>query len=204
MRGLGNTKGRFGGTCCLHLQNRRINRARTLGFAACFILVSRLAYSSTFTIEEIYFSETSVDFQGTTWCYILEDKTLQNNYFLSHLKIKCFTPHIWISSSSILLLLSIISLSLWRATNMFELNPDNNRYLHDWRFFLFPPTYYTNCWLPIQNDRETTEFWNTNLRRFKATARGESTFPLQHFTSGSFCDRPTRSNFIFTEVLFCL
>jgi hypothetical protein len=49
-----------------------------------------------------------------------------------------------------------LSLSLWRARNIFELNPDNNRFLHVRRFFLFPPTHHTNCFLPIRNDRETT------------------------------------------------
>jgi hypothetical protein len=47
----------------------------------CFMLVSYLAYSYTLTlkIEATCSSETSVDFQRTTRCYILGDRTLHNN-----------------------------------------------------------------------------------------------------------------------------
>jgi hypothetical protein len=42
-----------------------------------FRLVSCSAYSSTLKIEVICSSETSVDFQRTTWCYIPVDRTLE-------------------------------------------------------------------------------------------------------------------------------
>jgi hypothetical protein len=48
-------------TYCVHLHGQ-------LSFAACFILVSSLAYSSSLTMEVISSSETSVDFQRSTQC----------------------------------------------------------------------------------------------------------------------------------------
>jgi hypothetical protein len=44
--------------------------------AACFMLVSCLAYSSTVTVEAKYSSEIPVDFQRATWRYIPEERTL--------------------------------------------------------------------------------------------------------------------------------
>jgi hypothetical protein len=45
--------------------------------ATCFTLVSCLTYSLTLKIEATCSSETMIDFQQTTWCYTLEDRTLQ-------------------------------------------------------------------------------------------------------------------------------
>jgi hypothetical protein len=45
-------------------------------FPPACTLVSCLAYSSTLKMEAICSSETSVDFQRTTWRYIPEDRTL--------------------------------------------------------------------------------------------------------------------------------
>jgi hypothetical protein len=56
---------RFGITC-LHLQDRRIFSP------TAFTVVSCSAYSSTLKMEAICSSETSVDFQRTTWRYIAE------------------------------------------------------------------------------------------------------------------------------------
>jgi hypothetical protein len=56
---------------CLHALMCR------LCFAACFMLDSCLAYSSTLKMKETCSSETSVDFQQTTRRYIPEDRTLQ-------------------------------------------------------------------------------------------------------------------------------
>jgi hypothetical protein len=41
------------------------------------MLVPCSAYSSTLKIEAISSSETSVDFQRTTWRYVPEDRTLK-------------------------------------------------------------------------------------------------------------------------------
>jgi hypothetical protein len=49
-----------------------------LGLSATFTLVSCAAYF-TLMIEAIYSSETSVDFQRTTWRYIPEDNILHNH-----------------------------------------------------------------------------------------------------------------------------
>jgi hypothetical protein len=69
---------RSGGTYRLHLQGRRISWAKTQqSLAPAFTLVSCSAYSSSLKTEAICFSETSVDFQLTTWYYIPEDGTLQ-------------------------------------------------------------------------------------------------------------------------------
>jgi hypothetical protein len=87
---------RFGGTYRLHLQSRRISRARdqresrwqaqeqsaSRNFGLClppaFTLVSCSAYSSTLKLEAIYSSESSVDFQRTTRRYMPADGTLPN------------------------------------------------------------------------------------------------------------------------------
>jgi hypothetical protein len=45
--------------------------------AACFMLVSCLAYSSTLKMEKICSSETLVDFHRITWCYIPEHRTFR-------------------------------------------------------------------------------------------------------------------------------
>jgi hypothetical protein len=74
---------RFGGTYRLHLQGGGISLARDQRESRwqaelCFTLVSCLAYFPTLKIEEIYFSETSVDIQRTTRCHIPEVGTLRN------------------------------------------------------------------------------------------------------------------------------
>jgi hypothetical protein len=45
-----------------------------------FILISYFAYSSALMMEATCSSETSVDFQQTTWRYIAEDRTLYNHH----------------------------------------------------------------------------------------------------------------------------
>jgi hypothetical protein len=44
--------------------------------AACFMLVSYFAYSSTLKMEVMCSSKTLVDYYWTTWRYIPEDGTL--------------------------------------------------------------------------------------------------------------------------------
>jgi hypothetical protein len=100
---------RFWGTCRLHLQGR----GRAL-FDACFMLASCLGYSSTLKME-ICSSETSVDFQRNTLCYIPED-ILRHNYRHENLKF-CIYIYIYIyiythRIFSIFLLCSNLSL-LW-------------------------------------------------------------------------------------------
>jgi hypothetical protein len=63
---------RFGGTCRLHLQSRRISTCFHAGFLC-------LAYSSTLNIEATCFSETSMEFQTARRRYIPEDRTLYNH-----------------------------------------------------------------------------------------------------------------------------
>jgi hypothetical protein len=50
-----------------------------LRLAACFILVSFLAHSSTLKMETTHFSEMYFDFQLTTRRYIPEDRNLYNH-----------------------------------------------------------------------------------------------------------------------------
>jgi hypothetical protein len=52
-----------------------------LGYNASHLLVSCEAYSLTLKIEATCSSETSVYFQRTTWCYVLEDRTLHNHRY---------------------------------------------------------------------------------------------------------------------------
>jgi hypothetical protein len=76
----------FGRTYHLHLQDRRLNRAKyQLFLLPAFTLVSCSAYSSTLKMELIFSSETSVDFQRTTRHYIPENNTLYN-HCCEHLK----------------------------------------------------------------------------------------------------------------------
>jgi hypothetical protein len=63
--------------CCLYLQGR-MNQAELIKW---FIVVSFLAYYSTLKVEATCSSETSFDFQRTTWHYIPEDTTLQKHPF---------------------------------------------------------------------------------------------------------------------------
>jgi hypothetical protein len=73
---------RFGGTCRLPLQDRRISQARNQResrwqvarrcLTSAFTLVSCLAYSSTQKIEATCSSETSTEFQRTTQHYVPE------------------------------------------------------------------------------------------------------------------------------------
>jgi hypothetical protein len=79
---------RFGGPYRLHLQGRRISRARyqsesrwqaSLCLPPAFTLVSCSAYSPTLKMEAICSSEMSVNFQRTTRRYIPEDSTLHNH-----------------------------------------------------------------------------------------------------------------------------
>jgi hypothetical protein len=67
---------RFGGTCRLHRQGHRITHARNQSEAGS---KQSSAYSLTLKMEATYSSETSDDFQWTTWHYIPEDKTLHNH-----------------------------------------------------------------------------------------------------------------------------
>jgi hypothetical protein len=66
---------RFGGTYRLHIQGKRSK----LCLPPAFMLVSCSVYSPTLKMEATCSSETSVDFQRTTWCYIPEDSTLCNH-----------------------------------------------------------------------------------------------------------------------------
>jgi hypothetical protein len=67
----------FRGTHSPHLQGQRISQASMLCLPSVFTQASCLAYSSTLKMEATYSSETSVDFQWTTWHYIQGDRTLQ-------------------------------------------------------------------------------------------------------------------------------
>jgi hypothetical protein len=75
---------RFGGTYNLHLQGRKISRARN----QCEIRCKHLAPASLIVnMEATSYSETSVDFQRTARRYIPEDRTLQmisNPSFIYH------------------------------------------------------------------------------------------------------------------------
>jgi hypothetical protein len=60
----------------LSMQRGRLIRAHTHFhnyWATCFMLGLCLAYSSNIKMEAACSSETSVDFQLSTWRYILED-----------------------------------------------------------------------------------------------------------------------------------
>jgi hypothetical protein len=79
----------FGGTCRLCLQGRRMCQARNqFLLATCFMLVSRLAYTSTLKVEATCCSVTSIASQRATRHYP-EDTTHHNprisqTFFLFH------------------------------------------------------------------------------------------------------------------------
>jgi hypothetical protein len=58
------------GRKCFHFQDRRISQGRNQREVG-----SKL--SLTLKMEATFFSETSVNFQRNTWCYISEDRTLR-------------------------------------------------------------------------------------------------------------------------------
>jgi hypothetical protein len=58
------------------MREYRYNTARVTS-GVCFVLESCLAYFAMLKLEEIFSSETSVDFQGTTRHYIPEGTTLK-------------------------------------------------------------------------------------------------------------------------------
>jgi hypothetical protein len=79
-------------------------------FAACFTLVSCLAYTSTLKMEETCSSETSVDFQQTTLSNIPEDRTPLAEEILIELKpalnscpVICHFGLVWFIFRTILL-----------------------------------------------------------------------------------------------------
>jgi hypothetical protein len=57
----------------------RIHIEESALLATCITLVSCLTYSSTMKIVETCSSETSINFQRSTRCYIPEDRILHNN-----------------------------------------------------------------------------------------------------------------------------
>jgi hypothetical protein len=98
--------GCFGGTCRLHLQGRARNQA-------CFMLVSRLAYSSTLKMEAICSSETSVDVHRNARRYIPEDRALHNHRCNN---LKSSISFFDFPSDKVLLLLLLLLLPFKRVT----------------------------------------------------------------------------------------
>jgi hypothetical protein len=82
----------------MRFSQRSLSRVLHITLAACFILVSWFAFSSTLKMEAIFCFETSIDFYRTTGHHITEDETLQDR--------SCF---------ELLLSLTIISSSLREA-----------------------------------------------------------------------------------------
>jgi hypothetical protein len=54
------------------IKNKKVEQC-----ACCFMLTSCLTHSSTLKMEVTCFSDTSTDFQWTTWHYIQGDRTFQ-------------------------------------------------------------------------------------------------------------------------------
>jgi hypothetical protein len=96
------------GTCHLHLQCGKISQGRNQHeqvasrpfLATCFMLFSCLSYSSTMKEEEICFSQMLADFQRSTQCYVLEDRTL-HNCCCENVK-SCITARIHVAKISVL------------------------------------------------------------------------------------------------------
>lgn len=60
------------------------DRENIAALAACFMLVSSLAFSPTLKAEDICPSETSVDYQQSIWHYIREYRPLPNHHYENH------------------------------------------------------------------------------------------------------------------------
>jgi hypothetical protein len=75
---------RFGGTFCLHLQGKRVNRAKRQQAQLLSLLSSCLNYPSIVKIKEVSFSERPVSFYQATRRRSSEDTSL-------HMSI-CFHP----------------------------------------------------------------------------------------------------------------
>jgi hypothetical protein len=65
-------------------------------FAACFVLISCMANSSSLKMEAIRSSETSVNFHRTTWRYIPEGRSL-HNYRCENLKFNSYILFCFVS-----------------------------------------------------------------------------------------------------------
>jgi hypothetical protein len=76
--------GSFGGKYRFHLQGRRISSARYQreSLSPDFTIVSCFAYPPNLKMKTTCSSETSVDFQRTTRCYIAEASTFQSRVLL--------------------------------------------------------------------------------------------------------------------------
>jgi hypothetical protein len=73
---------RFGGTCHLHFQSRRISQVRNQHEADIKKDIRSgllLGFSSTIKMEATSTSANVVDFQRTAWCYIPEGTILHNH-----------------------------------------------------------------------------------------------------------------------------
>jgi hypothetical protein len=79
-------------SCSLLKYNRRLEGIKHALPAACFMLASCLAYSTTMKMEAKYTFETSVDFQ---LLYILENRTLHNKRCEKLIFSKFFHVEMW-------------------------------------------------------------------------------------------------------------
>jgi hypothetical protein len=78
-----------------HMENHGSKQLRPALLATCFTLVSCMTYSLTLKMQGTCSSETLVDFQQTTLCYIPEDRTGRDvfpliNILIIHVQV-CFT-----------------------------------------------------------------------------------------------------------------
>jgi hypothetical protein len=88
---------RFGRTGHFHLQGRRVSKKQGARRAACLLLVSCFAYTSTLKMEAICSSESSIDSNQTTRCYIPECRNfhsqscenLKSSNFILYFEISC-------------------------------------------------------------------------------------------------------------------
>jgi hypothetical protein len=87
--------------------SKKLVRSRQTLLAACFMLVSCLAYSLTLMMKDIFPSEMSVDFHKTTPCYTPVDRNLSGQFYSLHLSTK-FKESIWPSWQLIYLLTSLV------------------------------------------------------------------------------------------------
>jgi hypothetical protein len=146
---------RSGRTCCLHLQGQRISQARNEGEAACSVCYLLHAWLMALKMDVTCSSETSVNFQQTTWGYILEDRTLHNHHCEN---LKSYTPlnvceGIWFQHDDILPHFS------WQVHNL-----SNNHFSDIW-------INYGGLiiWCPCSPDLHTIDsfLWRFFLMRFK-------------------------------------
>jgi hypothetical protein len=112
-------------------------RELRIGLPPAFTLVSCQAYS-TLMMEAISFSETSADFQHTTWRYMPEDSTLHNRCCGSlkfYIFNVCLNSHRWFMLCLVYVTYLVLVLVSGDRDKFYWLSPTKQAFTWRWRQF---------------------------------------------------------------------